>query len=64
MLFYAVKIGILNVIEFATELPASSSCLGTFFDPYSSFSKLPIFTLSPHIVGFLNLCYVKILMDF
>jgi len=33
------------------KLPVSSSCLGTFYDPYSSF-KLPIFTLSSNKMDF------------
>jgi len=30
------------------KLPASSSCLDTFYNPYSSFLKLRIFTLFSH----------------
>jgi len=42
---HAVKIGILNVIYRICKLLVSSSCLGTFYDPYSSF-LINNFTLS------------------
>jgi len=60
MLLHAVKI---DVVEFASYVPVSSSCLHRYFcyDPYSFSFKLPIFNLS--ICVYIHYKYVSKLLS-